>query len=83
MERVLRKNDHKGGWKGMAPGTLVVRSHQELHELEREIILWQNRPLVLIPSDLTPIIKEAVDVANFAMMLLDNLPPAIILEEVD
>ena len=70
-ERVLRKNDYKGGWKGMRHPEIIQRLHQELHELEREIIIWQHlhRDSDRLPEKL---IAEAVDVGNFTMMILDN-----------
>ena len=71
MERVLRKNDYKSGWKGMHHPEIIQRLHQELHEIEREIITWQHlhRDSDRLPEKL---IAEAVDVANFTMMILDN-----------
>ena len=64
MERVLRANDHKGGWKDMSDEQIYHRIKEELQELEEtsitNIFTWNAK-------------KECVDVANFCMMLFDNL----------
>lgn len=73
MELVLKENDYKGGWKDGSVDWLIERLYQEAKELwdeiERTKRFWsdpnnsQQRKLV---------IKEAVDVADFAMMIADN-----------
>lgn len=63
MERVLRANDHKGGWQNETTGYLSKRLHQEVHELSRE--------LMRKPRCCYAVRKEAADVANFAMMIAD------------
>ena len=65
MERTLRKNDHKGGWQVDSSGALLTRLKEETEELQAALIQGQ---------DIAPeySIKEAADVANFAMMLADN-----------
>lgn len=65
MERVLRKNDHKGGWRESHTTWLFRRLDDETVELRKA--LGKNRPF----SKKT--IDEAVDVANFAMMIADNI----------
>ncbi len=60
MERVLRQNDHKGGWDEMFFNDLIDRLHEEVSELEN----CGCKP--------RRVIKEAADVANFAMMIADQ-----------
>ena len=60
MERVLRQNDYKGGWQEMFIEDLIDRLHEEVSELET----CGCKP--------RRIIKEAADVANFAMMIADQ-----------
>lgn len=64
MERVLRKNDWKGGWQNMTHEEILRRIKEEVAELEsvieREISFGFVR-------------DEAIDVANFCMMLVDRI----------
>lgn len=62
MEFVLRANDHKPGWKADSEEALLDRLHEEVAELRTEI-LSEDR--------VDHVVKEAVDVANFAMMIAD------------
>ena len=57
MERVLRQNDYKGGWDDMEFEDLMERLREETEELE-ECGLHTRKA-----------VKEAADVANFAMMI--------------
>ena len=63
MSRALDANAHKGGWTGDSALALLRRLRQETDELDRAI--RQKK----LPGD---IIREAADVANFAMMIADN-----------
>ena len=63
MESVLRKNDWKGGWQRMTTKDSLSRLYEELREL--------NAAAKTGPPEL--IVKEAVDVANFAMFIAENL----------
>jgi len=60
MENKLKANDFKGGWQECKLEWLVVRLKQEVGELEEAIMCGKN------------ITDEAIDVANFAMMIADN-----------
>jgi NTP pyrophosphatase (non-canonical NTP hydrolase) len=62
MEAQLRANDHKPGWKNDSLLSLISRCSEELIELRHEIIEEYDPVRVL---------KEAADVANFAMMIAD------------
>ena len=62
MEAQLRANDHKPGWKNDWSKDLLKRLREETDELEK----------TLEEPDYTGnILKEAADVANFAMMIAD------------
>ena len=65
METVLRANDHKGGWENCDIGYLKQRLREECTELE----------MALDSAPFDQAIREAADVANFAMMIADSLHP--------
>ena len=69
MERVLALNDHKGGWLKMSDSEIARRMDEEIDELQLEIILRRHRRVGY--KDVSLVVKEAIDVANFAMMLID------------
>ena len=64
MEYKLSCNDHKHHWSNYAPAFFLRKIKQEVKELENALI---NR------EDVNDIIHECADVANFCMMLADNL----------
>jgi hypothetical protein len=76
MEAKLRENDHKGGWRRCSTGYLTRRCGNELDEL-RELIhrlaRMPNRHPAPTVEESIAIGREAADVANFALMLADNL----------
>ena len=59
MEAKLRENDHKGGWDDCELGWLLRRLGQEVGELRRALKKEKH------------VVREAADVANFAMMIAD------------
>jgi NTP pyrophosphatase (non-canonical NTP hydrolase) len=63
MEEQLRANDHKPGWKKDHPRMLGPRLEEEMRELQAEVERAARNP--------KQILKEAADVANFAMMVAD------------
>jgi NTP pyrophosphatase (non-canonical NTP hydrolase) len=65
MEATLRKNDHKGGWKGCDIAYLKKRLCEEVVELV-DAIRDMTRG-----GDPATGIHETADVANFAMMIAD------------
>ncbi|MCG3177341.1 MAG: hypothetical protein MOGMAGMI_02313 [Candidatus Omnitrophica bacterium] len=67
MEAVLKQNDHKGGWKDCPMEYLRDRLHQEVRELDRALLGSGGQ------YDPSAVAKECADVANFAMMLRDNV----------
>ena len=66
MEDVLKENDHKGGWDNMDIEAMLFRLHEEVAELEDEILLWTRE------IDAAKVRKEAADIANFAMFIYDK-----------
>lgn len=62
MELKLRENDHKGGWGKCEHSWLLDRLKQEVAELEKALDQVDNQENV---------IREAADVANFALMIAD------------
>jgi len=64
MEAALKRNDHKSGWLNDDWDELHDRILDETKELYRECGKFSK--------DEEKIIKEAADVANFAMMIADK-----------
>lgn len=64
MRERLAANDHKGGWQGMHPRTLLNRAMGELRELDDELFPPHQR-------DAENVLREAADAANYAMMVAD------------
>jgi hypothetical protein len=86
MEMKLRENDHKGGWWSVVDGEihtcdpmwLLERLRQEVDELAKEVApepcgcraLSECNHFAWGP-DKRRVVKEAADIANFAMMIAD------------
>jgi len=66
MEKKLRKNDHKGGWDSESYDYLIARLFEEARELQRTTCRANIR------GSYRAVLGEALDVANFAMMIYDN-----------
>jgi hypothetical protein len=64
METRLKANDHKGGWENDPVDYLLARIEQEATEVFHA---------TGSPGSLEKVIEEAADVANFAMMIADNM----------
>lgn len=62
MKQKLQENEHKGYWADDSLLSLAKRAQEELDELVDAIL---TKPAV-------EIIREAADVANFAMMICSN-----------
>lgn len=71
MERKLRDNDHKRKWDECTQRYLVNRLFEEATELSRAVSEGRESE--------QSIIEEAADVANFAMMIADNVREIAIL----
>lgn len=63
MEKTLRRNDWKGGWNYMSGDELFSRLSEEVEELRLALVHHRSR---------RTIVREAADVANFAMMIADQ-----------
>ena len=61
MEETLQANDWKNGWKVMSSEEILERLEEELDELG--VAMFSIQPSA------RDIIKEATDVANFAMFI--------------
>jgi hypothetical protein len=74
MDRVLNENIHKGGWSGASIQWLINRAEEELRELDEA---WGEYCMECDPKKRHNlkfnIIKESLDVANFCMMIYDNI----------
>jgi len=75
MERKLRENNEKGGWKTCSTWWLLGRAHEELVELRNALDSWMAKRdfcsgdrIRRLAAD---VIEEAADVANFVMMIAD------------
>ncbi len=80
MEEVLQENDHKNHWSKCSYAYLLQRLKEEVDELDEAIashVLGQVMPRDLDGASsvekYAEVEKEAIDVANFAMMISDNL----------
>lgn len=62
MEEKLAENDHKGGWLDETFTWLLGRLEDEMRELKRAVRKGEPARTVL---------REAADVANFAMMIAE------------
>lgn len=80
MERVLRDNDHKGGWDRETARSLLERLKQEVRELSEAIAAMPTPchcrsvgdcPHGMFGPTREEVAREAADVANFAMMIVD------------
>lgn len=66
MERWLRVNEWKGGWQDCDFVELESSLDYEVDELKRAILAARRG------GPMADIVREAADVANFAMMIADN-----------
>lgn len=64
MEQRLKANDHKGGWDRETFGYFCAKIHDTVHKLTSKRFIKN--------PDLNLITKEAIDLANYAMMIADN-----------
>ena len=75
METVLKANDHKAGFQYMSGRDMLQRIMEESGEVQRSIWLanHEKTPSGYREDHLRAIVKEVVDVANFAAALRDRL----------
>ncbi len=73
MEKQLKANDHKGGWDKCTFKYLFERLEEETAELSEFFVLNDERNEYQIQLDnVGQIVREAADVANFALMIAEN-----------
>lgn len=71
MEMALKRNDYKGGWQYMAPSQIMNRIYDEVRELNKARKILDKG--VVSFREIEAAKKEAIDVANFCMMMVDVL----------
>jgi hypothetical protein len=69
MENTLKKNDNKHGWDMCSFAYLFDSLSKERDEL----LLSLNKKTQPVEAHRKRIIRECTDVANFAMMIADNI----------
>lgn len=77
MERVLRLHDRqkgKRGWETMTNTSLRSLLWNEMHELEEAMFIHrhQSKTVELEEVNRVNVVKEAIDIANLAMMIASN-----------
>lgn len=68
---VLAENDHRGGWRNLNALELLMRIHGEIGELIEVVSYHIKNPKSDAGKE--DVMKECADVANYAMMLWDNI----------
>jgi len=62
----------EGGWKNDSLFSLQRKVREKAEKLCKEVHLYTNHFSHQMPEQVNKIIKEAVDVGNFASMIVDN-----------
>lgn len=63
MEEKLRANDARGGWNRDATTHLMLRMYTQFADLKEAVEKQDHKAAI----------SEAADIANFAMMIADNI----------
>lgn len=71
MEMALQRNDHKGGWQNMSPSQIMNRIYDEVRQLNAARKVLEKGAVSQREIDRTK--KEAINVVNFCMMMVDVL----------
>lgn len=73
MEMKLRERDDRPCWRKDSPHVLLKWLRGEVDELERALAEWQRQRIEqgLFGADYEPVLAEAADICNYAMMLAD------------
>lgn len=72
MEQKLQANDHKPDWSGSDTQHLVHRLLEEVLELHQACVVTEVQAPEMKQMCVSEIVREAADVANFAMMIADK-----------
>ncbi len=73
MEERLKANDHKGGWGHCSLDYLIGRLKEEIQELDSSIgKAREHKDHISRPRRMN-VKLESCDVANFAMMICENI----------
>lgn len=67
MEIVLRENAFKCGWQSSTDSYLLKKLEEHYNDLQN--LIYQNEKE---PADPEKVIRQAIDIANYAMMIADN-----------
>lgn len=70
MEEKLKENDYKGGWKDCETGNLLSMACDEIKEVAPAVSTMNKSTT---NKNINDVQKECADVANFMMMISDNL----------
>ena len=70
MQQKLDKNRWKGGWQDDSYWQLLVKLEEETHELSTAMTMYS---LHKDKESKEALMWEAIDVANYAMMIVSNL----------
>lgn len=65
----LEKNRHKGEWEGLSFERAFELMQQEIKELEDEVNFIVEYDGDIDITNITDVVNEAADVANFALMI--------------
>jgi len=71
MERKLRANDHKDGWKECSPVELFKRVQEEMEEFRLAFENPNTLGEVALRNSPAAIAWEGIDVANMILMVID------------
>lgn len=66
MEEELKKNDFRGTWKNEDPRSMMAKLWDEVYDLDTQLDKYNHGE-----GDPEQILKEAADVANYAMFVAD------------
>lgn len=84
MEKVLQRNDFKGGWRNMSTSEIMDRVYDEVRELNvaRKTLDKSIGNVIMGKADHSiqeqeDVKRKAINVANFCMMLVDVLDKSL------
>ena len=66
MEKELKKNEFRGEWRERSPSDIMASLWEELYDLDDAVERMYRGE-----GDRKEVLKEAVDVANYAMFVAD------------